>query len=83
MLELSSKVGSALAAIGANDLAGAVLTEAAEVRYYLPENTDLNSVLFFGSLRNCCRLKVHLKTPLTNASAFTRSSSIMQAAWKR
>lgn len=31
MLELSSKVGSALAASGANDVAGSVLTEAAEV----------------------------------------------------
>lgn len=46
MLELSSKVGSALAAIGANDLAGSVLTEAAEVGNYFPENTDLNSVLW-------------------------------------
>ncbi len=81
MLELSSKVGSALAAIGANDVAGSVLTEAAEVRGTFP-NLPI-SILFFGSLRNCYKLRVYLKTPLTNASAFTQLSYIMQAEWKR
>lgn len=81
MLELSSKVGAALSAIGANDIAGSVLTEAAEVRCTFP-NLPI-SILFFGSLRNYCKLRVYRKTPLTNASAFTQLSSIMQAEWKR
>lgn len=81
MLELSSKVGSALSAIGANDVAGSVLTEAAEVRCIFP-NLPI-SIIIFGSLRNCCKPRVHLKTPLTNASACTLLSSIMQAEWKR
>jgi hypothetical protein len=46
MLELSSKVGSALAAIGANDVAGSVLTDAAEVRCTFPKPTHLNYILW-------------------------------------